>query len=306
MKRHGLKRVSYFNIINCILMLLVMFVSVYPIYYAIINSLSDGTDILNHGMVMFWPRVFSPDNWKVVLSDQAVLTALWITIWRTIIVTACQLLFTSMFAYAFSRSYLLGKKFYVALGFLSMYVSGGIIATFLLLSKLGLYNTFWVYIIPSLFGGFYNVIIYTSNYRSIPVELFESARLDGANEFAIYFKIVLPLSKAILAALAVFTIVGVWNDYNTSLFYTSKDSLQTLQYYIVKIVRNEAAIEQLMSNASSVSSSVMELFYRKGSSVTSATLELAAMVIAAIPMIVIYPFAQKFFSQGMLIGSIKG
>lgn len=287
-------------------MLLVMFVSVYPLYYAIINSLSDGTDILNHGMVMFWPRVFTLDNWKVVLMDQAVLSALLITVSRTVIVTVCQLLFTSMFAYAFSRSYLVGKRFYVVLGFLSMYVSGGIIATFLLLSRLGLYNSYWVYIIPSLFGGFYNVIIYTSNYRGIPTELFESARLDGASEFSIYFRIVLPLSKAILAALAVFTIVGVWNDYNTSLFYTSKDSLQTLQYYIVKIVRNEAAIEQLMTNASSMSSSVMELFYQKGSSVTSATLELAAMVIAAIPMIVIYPFAQKFFSQGMLIGSIKG
>lgn len=306
MKMKKYKKISCFDLINALIMLLIMFLSIYPMYYAIINSLSDGSDVMNHGMNLFWPRVFSFDNWAMVLSDTAVLSALGITVSRTIIVTVAQLFFTSMFAYAFSRSYLRGKRFYTILGFMSMYISGGIVATFLLFSRMGLYNSYWVYIVPSLFGGFYNVIIYTSNYRGIPTELFESAKLDGAGDFYIYVHVVLPLSKAILAALSVFTIVGVWNDYSTSLFYTSSDKLQTLQYYIVKIVRNEAAIEQLISDASSVSDSVMDLFYTKQSAVTSATLELAAMVIAAIPMIIIYPFAQKFFAKGVLIGSIKG
>ena len=306
MKHRKRIRIGVFEIINGLIMIIVMFLSLYPMYYAVINSLNEGADVLNHGMALFWPRMFTMDNWKVVLTDNAILRALWITVSRTVIVTALQMLITSMFAYAFSRSYLIGKKFYIVLGFISMYISGGIIATFLLLSRLGLYNTYLVYIIPSLFGGFYNVIIYTSNFRGIPADLFESAKLDGAGEFTLYVRIVLPLSKAILAALAVFTIVGVWNDYSTSLFYTSDEKLQTLQYYIVKLVRNERAKEQLMTEAGSVSSGVYSMLSQGHKTVNSLTLELAAMVIAALPMIAIYPFAQKFFTKGVLIGSIKG
>ena len=306
MKHRKRIRIGVFEIINGLIMIIVMFLSLYPMYYAVINSLHEGADVLNHGMALFWPRMFTMDNWKVVLTDNAILRALWITVSRTVIVTALQMLITSMFAYAFSRSYLIGKKFYIVLGFISMYISGGIIATFLLLSRLGLYNTYLVYIIPSLFGGFYNVIIYTSNFRGIPADLFESAKLDGAGEFTLYVRIVLPLSKAILAALAVFTIVGVWNDYSTSLFYTSDEKLQTLQYYIVKLVRNERAKEQLMTEAGSVSSGVYSMLSQGHKTVNSLTLELAAMVIAALPMIAIYPFAQKFFTKGVLIGSIKG
>lgn len=304
-KKH--KRIHVFDVVNLVIMCVVVLVSVYPIYYAVINSLNDGTDITNFGMVMLFPRVWSTESWKTVLNDSAILSALGITVSRTVIVTVIQTFTTSMFAYAFSRPYLRGKRFYASVGFLSMYLSGGIVASFLLLSKLGLYNSYWVYIIPSLFGGFYNVIIYTSNFKSIPTELIESAKLDGCSEFRIYLTIVLPLSKAVIAALAVFTIVGIWNDYTTSLFYTSKAELQTLQYYIVKLVRNEAALEQIAKDASSVSSEVFDLLYSGNrGSVTSRTLELSAMVIAAIPMIIIYPFAQKFFTQGVLIGSIKG
>lgn len=301
-----LHRLTAFDGVNAVIMLIVVILSLYPLYYAVINSFNDGNNTTNFGMVLLWPREFSMESWQTVLHDSAVIRALEITVSRTVIVTISQTLITSMFAYAFSRSYLCGKKVYAFLGFLSMYISGGIVASFLLLSKLGLYNSYWVYIVPSLFGGFYNVIIFSSNFRSIPDELVESAKLDGASEYRIYFTIVLPLSKAVLAALSVFTIVGVWNDYTTSLYYTSGDQLQTLQYYIVKLVRNEAALEQIAKDASSVSPEVFELLYRNKGGVSSRTLELAAMVIAAIPMIVIYPFAQKFFTQGMLVGSIKG
>ncbi len=300
------KKIELFTVVNALIMTIIVVLSIYPLYYAVINSLNDGTNTTNFGMVQLWPRQFSLDSWKMVVKDPAILTALGITASRTVIVTISQLLITSMFAYAFSRRYLKMKKLYAALGFISMYISGGIVAFFLLLSRMGLYDTYWVYIIPSLFGGFYNVIIYTSNFRGIPDELFESAKMDGASEYRIFFSIVLPLSKAVLAALSVFTIVGVWNDYTTSLFYTSKTELQTLQYYIVKLVRSEAALEQLVKDNSSLSSEVFALLYGRNSSISARTLELAAMIIAAVPMIVIYPFAQKFFTQGVMLGSIKG
>jgi putative aldouronate transport system permease protein len=295
-----------FDVVNNAIMILMIVVSVYPLYYALINSLNDGQDITNFGMVLLWPRKFSAQSWKTVLADSSVLTAVWITASRTVIVTIISTFITTMFAYAFSRDYLLGKKFYAALGFVSMYINGGIIAMFLLISALGLYNTYWVYIIPSLFGGFYNVIIYSSNFKAIPDGLLESARLDGASEFKIYSRVVMPLSKPVISALAIFTVVGVWNDYQTTLFYTEGTSLKTLQYYVVQLVQNSEALEALKTSSAAGNAEIYQLLQEAAGPTSAKTIELAAMLVASIPMIIIYPFAQKYFTQGMMIGSIKG
>jgi len=304
-KGHSWKE-RLFTVCNTALMLVLVLISIYPLYYAIINSLNNGSDIINHGFVMLWPRVFTIESWRTVLGDVTVMTALWITASRTVIVTVFSTLITTMYAYAFSRPYLRGKKYYAAQGFVSMYISGGIIASFLLISALGLYNHYSVYIIPSLFGGFYNVIIYSSNFKAIPAALYESAKLDGASEFQIYGRVVLPLSKPVISALAVFTVVGVWNDYQTTLFYTDGGSLRTLQYYIVELVRNANALEEMMATSAVNNVEIYNLLREKGGPTTAKTIELAAMVIASIPMIAIYPFAQKYFTQGMMVGSIKG
>ena len=295
-----------FDVINTIVMILLIIISIYPLYYALVNSLNDGQDITNYGMVLLWPRVFTMESWKTVLGDPSVVNAFLITFSRTVIVTVLSTVITTMFAYAFSRSYLRGKKFYAALGFISMYLNGGIIATFLLISALGLYDNYLVYILPSLFGGFYNVIIYISNFRAIPDGLYESAKLDGASEFQIYSNIVMPLSKPVIAALAVFTVVGIWNDYQTTLFYTDGTWLKTLQYYIVQIVHNASALEDLMTSSAAGNAEIYRLLQDSAGPTSSKTIELAAMLIASVPMIIMYPFAQKNFTQGMMIGSIKG
>lgn len=295
-----------FVVCNTVFMILLLFISVYPLYYALVNSFSDGRDITNHGYVLFWPRVFTTENWHTVLGDSSVLNAIWITASRTVIVTVLSTIITTMFAYAFSRPNLKGRKFYAGLGFVSMYISGGLIASFLFISAIGLYNNYFVYIIPSLFGGFYNVIIYSSNFKGIPPSLFESAKLDGASEFQIYGKIVMPLSKAVISALAIFTVVAIWNDYQTTLFYTDGGSLRTLQYYIVQLVHDASALEDLKTTAAAGNSEIYELLRDKAGPTSAKTIELAAMMIASIPMIVIYPFAQKYFTQGIMVGSIKG
>lgn len=297
------------RIINCviiIIMLLLMAVSLYPFYYAVINSFNSGNAILK-GFSTFWPDEFSLESWKTVLNDAAVGKAFLITVYRTVIVTFGSTIITSMFAYAYSRPYLKGKKFYTALGFVSMYFSGGIIPFFLLISWLGLYNTFWVYIIPSLFGGFYNVIIYNTNFKALPYSLFESAKMDGASEMMIYYRIVMPLSKPVLAALCVFTAVGVWNDYATTLYYTQNLDLQTLQYYILKLVKSYNATEQLQSSAMAANAVIADTINsaRGSGEVNAKTIELAAMVLSSLPMIIAYPFAQKFFVKGVLLGSVK-
>ena len=294
------------NGVIIIIMILLIAVSLYPFYYAVINSFNSGNAILK-GFSTFWPDEFSLESWKTVLNDAAVGKAFLITVFRTVIVTFGSTIITSMFAYAYSRPYLKGKKFYTILGFVSMYFSGGIIPFFLLISWLGLYNTFWVYIIPSLFGGFYNVIIYNTNFKALPYSLFESAKMDGASEMMIYYRIVMPLSKPVLAALCVFTAVGVWNDYSTTLYYTQDLDLQTLQYYILKLVKSYNATEQLQSSAMAANAVIADTINsaRGSGEVNAKTIELAAMVLSSLPMIIAYPFAQKFFVKGVLLGSVK-
>ena len=197
------------------------------------------------------------------MSDPGMLKAAWISGSRTVIVTVVSILYTAMFTYAFSRPYLKGKKwFYAAVGFTSMYFGGGLIPSFMLMNWLGLYDTYWVYIIPALFGGFWNVIIFNANFKAIPDSLFESAKMDGANEFTIFFRIVIPLSKPVLAALSVFTAVGVWNDYGATLYFTQSADLQTLQYLILKLIQSTNAIEQMANTVNANNPAVAELYSR--------------------------------------------
>lgn len=296
-----------FNYVNVCIMSGIILISLYPFYYAVINSLNTGDSILR-GFSSLWPAEFSIESWKTVIHDNAVIKAFFVTVSRTVIVTLGSTFFTSMFAYAYSRPYLNGKKFYTVLGFVSMYFHGGVIPFFLLVSRLNMYDSFWVYILPSLFGGFYNVIIFNTNFKALPDSLFESAKLDGASEFTIYSRIVMPLSKPVLAALCVFTAVGVWNDYTATLYYTQNPDLQTLQYYILKLIRSYNASEQLANSAMANSAEIANLLSnaRLGNGVVnSKTIELAAMVLSSIPMIIAYPFAQKYFVQGVLLGSVK-
>jgi putative aldouronate transport system permease protein len=288
-------------------MILIVMITLYPIWFSIINSLNDGVELLK-GYSFILPRKFTFASWQTVFGDAEIIQAVFITSSRTVIVTTLSLLNTAMFAYAFSRPYLNNKKFYTALGFISMYFSGGLIPTFLLFNWLKIYNTYWVYIIPSLFSGFYNVIIFNANYKAIPDSLFEAAKMDGASEFKIFFTVVLPLSKPVLAALAVFVATGVWNDYGTTLFFTQSKDLQTLANYTLKMIKSSMAASQLRDQAVLMNSAVAGLLSAAGGSgpVNFKTIELASMVLSALPMIIIYPFAQKFFVKGVLVGSVKG
>jgi putative aldouronate transport system permease protein len=294
-----------FSISLVTLMILLMVLTVYPFWYALISSLNSGAD-LQKGPLLLLPRVFTTASWREVLSDPGLLQAAWITASRTVIVTAISIIYTAMFAYAYSRRYLKGRRWYTAIGLASMYFYGGLIPTFLLFNQFGLYDSYWVYIFPFLFGGFWNVIIFNANYKTIPDSLFESAKMDGASEFRIFFQIVLPLSKPVLAALSVFTAVGVWNDYTITLYFTQSANLQTLQYLILKLVQSSTAAQQLAMTSAAANPSVAGLLTSARSTVTTQTVELAAMVIVSLPMIILYPFAQRYFIKGVLLGSVKG
>ncbi len=298
------KRGKRFNIILTIIMVVIMIITVYPVWYSLINSLNSAQDIAKNGYAMLLPGEFSLESWQSVLKNPEIFRAFGITLSRTVIVTVIQTLFTSMFAYGFSRSHLVGKKFYTVIGFVSMYLNGGVIAYFILFNAMHIYNTYWVYILPCLFGGFYNVIIFNTNFKAIPESLFESAKIDGGGEYTIFFKIVLPLSKPVISALGIFTAVGTWNDYTQTLYYTKSAEIQTLSYYMLSITKASASAAQLGETMSAGASAILTTV--ANSAANYKTIELACMVLSALPLIIIYPFAQKFFEKGVMVGSVKG
>lgn len=285
-----------FNIFNALIMLILIVFTLYPFWYSVIGSFNDGSDYARGGVYLL-TRQFTLDNYGALFSDSALIRAFGITLSRTLIGTFTHIIFTSLFAYAFSRKNLKYRGFYSMLGLSSMYLSGGLIPFFILINSLGLYNHFLVFIIPTIFS-FWNVILFRSYFAELPDALIESAKIDGAGEYTIFFRFILPLSKPVIAAVSLFTAVGHWNAYYDAMIYTFGDHLQTVQLYILKLIQStEAAL--LLANMSGTVGTAQN-------TVTTTTLQLAAMVAASLPIVLIYPFVQKFFIKGMLIGSVKG
>lgn len=221
----GDKIITVFMVILC-------FVMLYPVWYVLIISFNDATDALKGG-IYWWPRKFSLESYKTVFTDKSIIQALMVTVARTLIGTVTSVLFTAMVGYAFSKKHIIGNKFYTVLGTITMFFGGGLIPYFIVIRNLGLYNSFWVYIIPGLFN-FYNMIIFMSFFRELPAGLEESAKLDGANDFLIFFRIVIPLSMPVVATIALFNGVGHWNDYFTGVMYINDAELQPIQTFLYR------------------------------------------------------------------------
>lgn len=283
-----------FDTCNIILMLAICFVCIYPIWYVIVNSLNDANDALMGG-IYWWPRKFSLANYKSVFANGKVLQAFKVTIAKTIIGTTVHVLFTAMVAYPLSKTYLIGRKYYMAIGTVTMFFSGGLIPTFLLFKEMHLLNNFWVYIIPSAFN-FFNLLIFINFFREIPGALEESARIDGANDWTIFRKIIIPLSKPVFATIALFAGVGQWNDYFGGLMYmTDRTDLEPIQTFLYRLV----AQVQSSQMAGNISVQIQT------SDTTSTAIKLAAMVITTLPICCVYPFLQKYFVKGMMVGAVK-
>lgn len=280
-------------VINTI-MLLVCFAALYPVWYTIIVSFNNSEDTLRGG-VYFLPRMFTLESYRTVFQDKSIIKAFGITIMRTVLGTVASVVFTSMVAYAFSKKHILGNKVYMIIGTITMFFGGGLIPTFILYKNIGLYDNFLVYIIPSMFN-FYNMIIFMSFFRELPAGLEESAKLDGANDMMIFFKIILPLSMPVVATIALFNGVWQWNDYFTGVMYINNADLQPIQTFLYRIVASASASKAVVSLPAGISAQ----------QVSSQSVRLATMVVTTFPIVCVYPFLQKYFVKGMLIGSIKG
>lgn len=284
---------DYFNILG---MLALCFITVYPLWYCLVVSFNEGRDAM-YGGIYWWPRVFTLENYKTVFSDTSILRAFGISIARTILGAILNVLVTGMASYALLAKKLLFKKAYYLLGTITMFFSGGLIPLFFLIKKLGLYDTFWVYILPGLFS-FYFLLVFQAFFRTLPDSLEESAKIDGANELYVYFKIIFPLSKPVIATIALFVGVGHWNDYFTGIVFIDNRKLLTIATYLYQVIAQSMSF-RMTERTPGVNIDDIQ-------TITSQSVRLATMVVATVPIIIIYPWLQKYFIKGVMIGAIKG
>lgn len=282
------------NIINYTLLTIVGILTLYPFYYTVVCSFNDGMDLLKGG-VYFWPRKFSLDSYKLFLQDPAWQNAFLVSVARTVVGTFLSVLTTCIFSYGLSRKELMFRKFYVFLVVFTMYFSGGLIPFYVLLRNLSLLNTFWVYVIPGMINTFFT-ITGINFFQSIPDSMLEAARIDGAREIHIFFRIVLPVSLPFIATLALFVAVGQWNSWLDSAYYVRNPDLHTLSYKMMTTINKAMATSNNTVSAGQISSA---------NTTTPFTIQATAMVISMLPIIAVYPFLQKYFVQGMMLGAVK-
>lgn len=281
-----------------ILLSLLAFMTFYPFWNALVISFNSGMDT-SMGGVTFWPRVWTLENYGIVFNDARLLNAFFISVGRTVVGTAASILFTAIFAYGISKKELIGRKFYMILCIITMYFSGGLIPSFLLIRELGLMNSFWVFIIPSLISV-WNMIIFRTFFQGLPAGLEESAKIDGSGNWGIFFRIVIPLSGPVIATLSLFTAVYHWNDWFGPSIYISNENLLPIQTMLKQILNSNIVSDQMSQLDSAAQGQLAKM-----RTVTSKSLSMATMMVATIPIIMVYPFVQKYFVKGVLIGSLK-
>lgn len=282
-----------FDIFNYTVLGLIGIAVLYPLYFVLIASISDPVAI-NNGQVSVLPVGFNISGFKKIFQDVKIWTAYSNTIFYTVVGTAVNIILTLLIAYPLSRKNFGAGKYVMAFIMFTMYFQGGMIPTYLLVQKLNLYNTPWVMILLPAINVF-NVIIATTNIKSnIPEELYEAASIDGCNHFGFFFKMVMPLSKSIIAVLVLYYGVAHWNEFMNGLIYLRDQSLQPLQLFLRNIL--------LQNQASSLGDvdSIME--QQKAAEL----MKYGLIIVSTIPVLVVYPFLQKYFAKGTMVGSVKG
>ena len=278
-----------FNIINVTFMIFFMAVIALPMLNILALAFNDAHDAMRGG-IYFWPREISLASFVQVFETPAIGQAFFISISRTIVGTVFHVLFTAIVAYGMSKQDLAGRSIYIKMGIFTMFFSGGLIPTFLLFNTLGLVNSFWVYIIPGMFG-FVNMVIIMNFFKNIPKELEESAEIDGASPFLIFARIMMPLSLPVLATIALFAGVGQWNDFMTANIFVRDANLHPLPMILFRMI------------AQNFSPPIPGTHVARPT--TTQSLQLAMMVVTTAPIVAIYPFLQKYFIKGMMIGAVK-
>jgi putative aldouronate transport system permease protein len=291
-----------FHTLNSCFLLLLAFITLYPFWNTIAISFNDAMDTLRGG-ITFLPRRLTLFNYKVIFQTGAIPHAFFISVARTSINLVTSVFFTAMIAFALSRREFVLLKPFTLILVLSMYINAGLIPTFFLIRRLGMVNSFWVYIVPGVVNAF-NFVVMRTYMRSIPESIIESARIDGYGDFYIFIRIVFPLCLPVLATVGLFVAVGSWNSWFDTMIYNSgRVNLHTLQYKLMEYLQSSQS-----QGRSAADAGAMALASAAGagsSMVTPMSIRAAITVIASVPILVVYPFMQRYFVVGLNVGGVK-
>ena len=278
---------------NYIFLFLLMLVCLYPLYLQLITSVSHGLEVMKGG-ITFLPRSVTFSTYKTLVRGELFMY-MKNTIVYTVVGTAVNLLMSCLCAYPLARKTFSGRKFFTVIVTVTLFFSGGMIPMYLTVKQYGLMDTMWALILPGAIST-YNMIIIRTAFQSIPESLIESAQLDGANDMVILWRIVVPLSKATLATMLLFYAVSHWNSYFDAMLYINKKELYPLQ-----IMLRNMLIGGLFNEETAIAGASADSF-----AVTDATLRSAAIIVTTLPILIVYPFVQRYFVKGVMIGSVKG
>ncbi|MCP1310285.1 carbohydrate ABC transporter permease [Paenibacillus tyrfis] len=285
-----------FSIVIHIALLFLAFVTFYPFWNSAVISFNLGSDT-SLGGITFWPRVFTLENYQVVLKDVKILKGFGVSIARTLVGTFLTIAATSIFAYGMSRKELVGRGYYMTFCIITLYFGGGLIPTYLLIRGLGLFDSFWVFVIPSIISV-WSMIIFRTFFREIPAGLEDAARIDGCGYWGTFLRVVLPLSGPVVATLSLFTAIAHWNDWFVASIYINNQDLLPVQALLKQTLDSNIASELTQDSAA-------QSFLAKRQSYTTKSLTMATMMVTTVPIILVYPFLQRYFVKGVLVGSLK-
>jgi putative aldouronate transport system permease protein len=279
---------------SVVYLLLVVFTAavVYPFLYMLALSFNEGTDALVGGITI-WPRKLTLENYRIIFEHPSLANSVLMSVARTVVGTVAAVVCTGLVGYCFTKRSLPGYRFYVTLFIVPMFVGAGLIPTFLAYRAYGLYDSFLVYFVPHLVWGT-NAIIMRTFFDDIPSSLSESAVIDGAGELTIFFRLILPLSKPVVATIALFNAVWQWNTWTDTFFYTRKSSLDTLSSMLSRMILQLQAVDTDLLKVQ-----------KRASYVTPQVIRAAMTMVTTLPIIVVYPFLQKYFVKGVMIGAVK-
>ncbi|OAK67101.1 carbohydrate ABC transporter permease [Lederbergia galactosidilytica] len=287
-----------FDVINKILVLLITLIIIYPLIFVISASISDPTAV-DAGKMWLWPVDITLAGFKKVFENDAIWLGYRNTIFYTIIGTLIHLIVLLPCAYALSRKELMAKKLILWIILFTMLFNGGIIPTYLIVKSLGMLDSLWAIVIPNVIGAWSILVARSFFDQSIPDQLIEASKIDGASDFLIFRKVVLPISMPIIAVMALFQAVGLWNQYFNALIYLSNEQLYPLQL----ILREILILSDIGADGAGVNSGAIESFVEQVK--TASLVKYAVIIVSALPLLIVYPFLQRYFVQGVLIGSIK-
>lgn len=288
------------SILTYVIYSIFAFVCVYPFYYIFINTIS-ANDLSERGKIVFWPKGIHFTNYLNVMKIDGLLQATKISLARTVIGTFVTVIVAAFLGYMFTRETMWHRKLWFRMVAATMYFNAGIIPWFITMKNLGLTNNFWVYILPTAVQPFY-IILCKTFVESIPKELEDAAEIDGAGTLRIFFQIIIPIIKPILATVAIFAAVAQWNSFQDTLLLVTDDKLYTLQYVLYNYLNQASSLKSLVNNSSSAEAMAASLAHAS----TATSIRMTVTIVVVTPILLVYPIFQRFFTKGIMIGAVKG